>query len=98
VTKYTIGVYKAFRNSGSLRFHRKKTKKHWKHYFIDVDDYDEDEYTFGSEWVSSFKAMILKRKQVYKKKFCCLDCETWFTAYVPKNQQEYKDDCPFCGE
>ena len=62
MTKYTIGVYKAYRNSGSLRFHRKKTKKHWKHYFIDVDDYDEDEYTFGSEWVSSFKAMILKRE------------------------------------
>ena len=98
MTKYTIGVYKAFKNSGNFRFHRNKTKKHWKHYFIDVDDYDEDEYTFGSEWVSSFKAMILKRKQVYKKKFYCLDCGNMFTAYVPKNQQEYKDDCPFCGE
>ena len=98
MTKVTIGVYKAFKNGGRFRFHRNKTKKHWKHYFIDVDDYDEDEYTFGSEWVSSFKAMILKRKQVYKKQFYCLDCEGCFTAYVSKNTQEYKDDCPLCGE
>ena len=62
MTKHTIGVYKAYKNSGNLRFHKDKTKKHWKHFFIEVDDYDEDEYSFGSEWVSSFKAMILKRK------------------------------------
>ena len=50
MTKVTIGVYKAFKNGGRFRFHRNKTKKHWKHYFIEVDDYDEDEYSFGSEW------------------------------------------------
>ena len=47
--KYTIGVYKAYKNSGNLRFHRKETKKSWKHYFIEVDDYDDEEYSFGSE-------------------------------------------------
>jgi len=97
MTKVTIGVYKAFKNGGRFRFHRNKTKKHWKHYFIEVDDYDEDEYSFGSEWVSAFKAVILKRKQVYKKTFYCTDCEHWFTAYVQKNQHEV-DECPLCGE
>jgi len=93
MTKVTVGVYKAYKNSGNLRFHRKETKKHWKHYFIEVDDYDEDEITFGSEWVSSIKALILKRKQLYKKKFYCTDCETVYTAYVKKNQNEC-DECP----
>ncbi len=62
MTKLTIGVYKAYKNSGNLRFHKRNTKKHWKHYFIDIDDYDEDEYSFKSEWISSFKAMILQRE------------------------------------
>ena len=76
MTKVTIGVYKSYKNSGNLRFHKKGTKKSWKHYFIEIDEYDEDEYSFGSEWVSSIKAVILKRKQLYKKTFVCLDCET----------------------
>jgi len=98
MTKHTIGVYQAYKNSGNLRFHKSNTKKHWKHYFIEVDDYDEEEYSFGSEWVSAFKAMILKRNQFYKKIFVCLECERRFSAYVPKNTSEYKDECPFCGE
>jgi len=98
VVKYTIGVYKAYKNSGTNRLHRINTKKSWKHYFIEVDDYDEDERTFGSEWISSFKAMILKRKQLYKKMFVCLECGGRFTAYVPKNTSEYKDECPFCDD
>ena len=97
MTKHTIGVYQAYKNSGNLRFHKRNAKKHWKHYFIEVDDYDEDEREFGSEWVSSFKAMILKRKQLYKKKFYCSECERWFTGYVKKNQTEL-DECPLCGE
>ncbi len=91
MTKVTIGVYKAFKNGGRFRFHRNKTKKHWKHYYIEVDDYDKDEYSFGSEWVSAFKAVILKRKQVYKKTFYCTDCGTLFTAYVKKNVDECDD-------
>jgi len=96
MTKVTVGVYKAYRNSGRFRFHRKKTKKEWKHYFIDIDeDYGN---TFGSEWVSSFKARILKRKQLYKKLFICLECGGRFTTYVKKNQTEYEGECPVCGE
>ena len=97
MTKHTIGVYQAYKNSGNLRFHKSNTKKHWKHYFIEVDDYDEEEYSFGSEWVSSFKAIILKRKQVYKKKFYCFECDRYFTTYVPKNTTKL-DECPLCGE
>jgi len=97
MTKLTIGVYKAYKNSGRFRFHRNKTKKCWKHYFIEVDDYDEDERTFGSEWVSAFKARLLKRKQIYKRKFVCLDCGTYYSAYVPKNKHEI-DECPNCEE
>ena len=97
MTKYTIGVYKAFKNSGNLRFHKKGTKKSWKHYFIEMDDYNESEHSFGSEWVSSIKAVILKRKQLYKKTFVCLDCETVYTEYVKKNQDESKN-CPNCDD
>ena len=54
MVKVTVGVYKAYKNGGRNRFHRKKTHKEWKHYFIDIDDYDTDERTFGSEWVSYY--------------------------------------------
>jgi len=74
MVKMTIGVYKSNKNAGRLRFHRNNTKKVWKHYFLDVDEYEQGEYTFQTEWVSAFKAMILKRSQVYKKIFICLEC------------------------
>ena len=61
MTKYTLGVYKAYKNSGNLRFHKKGTKKSWKHYFIE-DELDDQDYTFGTEWVSSIKAVFLKIK------------------------------------
>ena len=48
---------------GKLTFSQKKCKKHWKHYFIDVDDYDEDEYTFGSEWVGQNEISIKSTKK-----------------------------------
>jgi hypothetical protein len=47
MTKYTLGVYKAYKNSGNLRFHKKGTKKSWKHYFIE-DELDDQDYTFGT--------------------------------------------------
>ena len=93
MTKHTIGVYKAFKNSGNLRFHRKGTKKGWKHYFIE-DELDDEDYTFGSEWVSSFKAMLLKRKQLYKRKFLCLECGSVSQDYVSKNTHTI--ECPEC--
>ena len=93
MVKHTIGVYKAYKNSGNLRFHKTGTKKSWKHYFIEIDDYDEEKYSFGSEWVSSLRAVFLKKKQLYKKTFYCTDCESVFTQYVKKNQNEC-DECP----
>lgn len=97
MVKYTVGVYKAYKNSGNLRFHKKGTKKSWKHYFIEVDDYDEDEYSFGSEWVSSLRAIFLKKKQLYKKQFICTECGTAFEEYVKKNQDE-SQNCPVCDD
>jgi hypothetical protein len=94
MTKHTIGVYKAYKNSGNLRFHRKGTKKSWKHYFIEIDDYDDEEYSFGSEWVSSLRAIFLKKKQLYKRKFQCPECEKVWETYVPKNTTEI--ECPEC--
>ena len=57
------------------------------------DEDDENEYSFGSEWVSALKAVVLKRKQLYKKIFYCTDCESVFTSYVKKNQNEC-NECP----
>jgi len=97
MTKHTIGIYKAYKNSGKFRLHSNKTKKSWKHYFID-DDYesDESEY-FQTEWVSSFKAVILKRKQLYKRRFYCTECGRTWQAYVTKNQHEL-EECPYCDD
>ena len=88
VQKITVGVYKSYKNSGNLRFHKANTKKYWKHYFIAIDEDDEDDYYFGSKWVSALKAVILKRKQLYKKQFYCTDCDTVYTDYVKKNSNK----------
>ncbi len=98
MTKMTIGVYKSNKNAGRLRYHRNNTKKVWKHFFLDVDEYDNEVFTFQTEWVSAFKAIILKRNQFYKKLFVCLECNGRFSAYVPKGSTEYKGECPHCGE
>ena len=49
----TIGVYKSNKNAGFNRFHRKKTHKEWKHYFLDVDEYEQGDYTFQT--VNTFR-------------------------------------------
>jgi len=54
MTKITLSVSKVYKNSGSFRFHRKKTKKAWKHYFLS-DDWT-DKITFGTEWADSVTA------------------------------------------
>jgi len=95
MVKRTIGVYKSYRNSG-VRNHRMKTQKHWCHYFLEVDDYDEDDVSFGSEWVSSIKAMMLKRHIWKKKRFYCTDCENTWEVYVPAKQKEF--ECPECDD
>ena len=93
--KVTVGVYKSYKNAGNLRFPKANTKKHWKHYYIEIDD-DDDELYFGSEWVSTLKAVVLKRRQLYKKQFYCNNCESNFTTYVKKNQTEC--ECTNCGD
>ena len=98
MTKLTIGVYKSNKNAGRFRFHRNNTKKVWKHFFLDGDMYEAGDYTFQTEWVSAFKAMILKRNQFYKKLFVCLECNGRFSAYVKKNQTNIETECPHCGE
>ena len=67
-----------------LTFPNANTKKHWKHFFVEIDEDNENEYSFGSEWVSALKAVVLKRKQLYKKQFYCTDCEEVYTDYVKK--------------
>jgi len=94
LTKITIGVSKVYKNTGSLRFHRKKTKPAWKHYFVS-DDYT-DEFTFGTEWVDSVKAQFLKLKKWHKRKFICPECFTIFTAYVKNGRT--KAICPVCPD
>jgi len=86
--------FKAYKNSGNLRFHKRGTKKSWKYYFIDID---KEEYSFGSEWVSSLRAIFLKKKQLYKKQFICEECDCIYTNYVKKNQDE-DDNCPRCND
>ena len=97
MTKVTVGVYKAYKNSANLRVHKRGTKKHWKHFFIE-DVLDDQDWTFGSEWVSSLSVPFLKRKQLYKKTFVCLECATMFTAYVKKNATKIDEPCPNCDD
>ena len=89
MTKLTIGVYKSWKNSGN-RNHRNKTKKEWCHYFIDSDD-----ERFGTEWISAFRAMILKRHVYKARKSYCFQCRLVFTAYI-KNESD-TPVCPDCG-
>jgi len=91
VTKITISVSKVFKNSGSLRFHRKKTKPAWKHYFLDDET---GEWKFNTEWVNSIKASLLKLN-VYKiRKFICEECGLVFEDFVKKDSDEC--ECPKC--
>jgi len=93
VTKITISVSKVFKNSGSLRFHRKKTKPAWKHYFLDDET---GEWKFKSEWVNSIKAQILKLKVYKKRSFVCENCGYVFEGFVKKDSDEC--DCPVCKD
>jgi len=94
VTKLTLSVCKVFRNTGSFRFHRKKTKPAWKHYFLS-NDYTE-KFEFGTEWVDSITAQFLKLKKWHLRNFLCTECQSVFPAYI-KNDRT-KKECPYCGE
>ncbi len=94
LTKITIGVSKVYKNTGSLRFHRKKTKPAWKHYFMS-DDYT-DELTLGTEWVDSIKAQLLKLNKWHLRKFICERCFNPFQAYIKNDRMEA--ECPYCPD
>jgi len=95
MTKITIGVSRVYKNNGRLRiFHRKKTKRPYKHYFMS-DDYTEH-LKFYTEYVSSAKAQILKLKKHYLRTFYCPACLQRFYSYVKNGR--VKPDCPYCDE
>ena len=91
MSKVTISICKTYKNTGSLRNHREKTRKHWKHYF-----YDSDEEKFSTEWVSTLQAFILKRNVWKKKQMVCLECGYSFYAFLKKDTNECK--CPNCND
>jgi len=93
MSKLTLSVCKAYKNSGRFRIHKENTSKHWKHYFVE-DYFDDGGWKFNSEWVNPIQAQLLKRKIVHKKRFLCSECEKLWEAYVPKNTKTI--DCPEC--
>ena len=92
--KITLSVCKVYRNTGRFRFHRKKTKPAWKHFFLS-NDYT-DKFEFGTEWVDSVTAQFLKLKKWHKRKFLCLKCNRWFWNYVKNDRMEAI--CPYCPD
>jgi len=94
VGKITLSVCKVYRNTGRFRFHRKKTKPAWKHYFLS-DDYTEN-YKFGTEWVDSISAQFLKLKKWHLRKFLCTECAEIFPAYIKNDRMKAK--CPYCPD
>jgi len=93
VTKITLAVCKVYRNTGRFRFHRKKTKPAWKHYFLDDETGD---WKFCTEWVDSITAQFLKLKKRYKRYFVCFDCGRIFYAYVKNSREQV--NCPICPD
>jgi len=93
VTKITLSVCRVYKNTGSLRFHRKKTKQAWKHYFVDDETGD---WKFGTEWVDSVKAQFLKLKIRHKRLSICFNCEQLFYAFVKNDREEVI--CPYCPD
>jgi len=78
-----------FKNTGRFRFHRKNTSRHWKHYFLDSEN-----WKFGTEWVDSVTAQFLKLKKHHKITYICPECLSIFYAYVKKKTE--KVECPNC--
>jgi len=92
--KITLSVCKVYRNNGRFRFHRKKTKPAWKHFFLS-NDYTE-KYEFGTEWVDGITAQFLKLKKWHKRNFICENCYTYFSTYVKNDRMEAI--CPYCPD
>jgi len=94
MTKMTLSVCKVYRNTGRFRFHRKNTKKGWKHFFLS-NDYS-DKFEFGTEWVDSVTAQFLKLKKWHLRKFICPECSTIFSGYIKNDRM--KTQCPYCPD
>ncbi len=93
MTKVTLSVSKVYKNTGSLRFHRKKTSKHWKHYFLDDKT---GEWKFNTEWVNSINAKILKLKKYKIRQFICTECFYVYPALCKNSRSEV--ECPRCED
>jgi len=94
MTKITLAVCKVYKNTGRFRFHRKKTKPAWKHYFLEEDE--PDVWRFNTEWVDSFQAQFLKLRKWHLKKFICEECFSTFKDYIKNDRM--KIECPYCSE
>ena len=94
MTKVTLAVCKVYKNTGRFRSHRKNTKPAWKHYFLS-DDYTE-ELKFGTEWVDSVTAQLLKLKKWHKRNFLCLNCHAYYSDYIKNDRRETQ--CPYCED
>ncbi len=94
MTKLTLSVCKAYKNSGRFRIHKENTSKHWKHYFIE-DYFDDGDWKFSSEWVNPIQAQLLKQKIVHKMIWQCEYCDRQFEILGRKNS---KFECPYCDE
>jgi len=94
MVKITLAVSKCYKNTGRFRSHRKKTKKGYKHFFLS-DDYTE-KYEFGTEWIDSVTAQLLKLKKWHLRNFICEECFSTFTGYIKNDRM--KAECPYCSE
>jgi len=94
MTKITLAVSHVYKNAGRFRFHRKRTKKAWKHCYMS-NDYT-DELAFGTEWVDSITAQFLKLKKWHFRIFYCPQCLQRFERYIKWNRT--KPECPDCEE
>jgi len=55
-----------------------------------------EEEKFKTEWISKFKALILKRKVFKKRKFICSECGSDFVGLVKKDSDSV--ECPVCED
>jgi len=91
VSKITLSVSKVYKNTGSFRFHRKKTQKHWKHFFLDDET---GAWKFRTEWINSVTAQFLKLKKVHQMRYICQECSSVFIGFVRSKKD--KVECPYC--
>jgi len=92
--KYTISVSKTYKHRGSFR-HKSSTKKHWFHYFYEVDDIDEELKLF-CEQVGWLKAMYYKGRKYKRRHVTCPNCKTTSFCLVRKEKDLLKLECPNC--